>query len=159
MVGIDFSLLLNIASAALAIGVVFVSYRVFAFFINTDLAYPLEIVGLGFLVFTIHEELIVLEKMGVLSIPWAAEATNLLFMAVVLFGVYRFRKAFFVYNWLKGIDVRDLTNEQVEDLRWLVKIYTDVKRAEKKLERQDFFEKLGIKSTPKEKESGKGAGK
>ena len=129
----------------MGIAVVFVAYRVFVFFLNTNLAEPLEIIGLGFLVFTVHEELIVIEKMGVLSIPWALEVTNVLFMAIVLVGVYRFRNAFFVYDWLKGIDVRDLTKEQVEDLRWLVKIYTDVKQSEKKLERQAFFEKIGLR--------------
>ncbi len=152
---VELSLVLNIASAVMSIAVVFVFYRVFIFFINTDLAEPLEIVGLGFLVFTIHEELVVIEKMGIYTIPWAGDATKFLFMAIVLVGVYRFRKAFFVYDWLKGIDVRELTKEQVDDLRWLVKIYTDVKRAEKRLERRAFFEKLGIKPRPRESGEGK----
>lgn len=143
---ISIELLLNIASAVVSIAVVFISYRVFTFFINTDLAEPLEIIGLGFLVFTIREELVVISRMGIFSVPFGVEIADLLFMVIVLVGVYRFRNVFFVYNWLKGIDVRDLSKEQVEDLRWLVKVYTEVKQSEKKLEREAFFEKLGVKA-------------
>jgi len=146
---VGLELLLDIATAVLSIAVVFISYRVFTFFINTDLAEPLEIIGLGFLVFTIRQELVVVSKMGILSVPLGVEIADLIFMAIVLVGVYRFRKTFFVYNWLKGIDVRDLTKQQVEDLRWLVKVYTEVKQSEKKLEREAFFEKLGVKAPPK----------
>jgi len=90
---------------------IFLSNEVYAYFRKTSLGTPLKIIGAAFGWFLLFETLNAFQAAGVLKLidgvvpgfSFLLVSSEILFAAMLLYGVYRFKKSFNKFDWLGEI--------------------------------------------------------
>ncbi len=108
LVGVGFHLV-NVIMGATCI---FMSNSIYRYFSKTSLGAPLKIIGAAFGWFLFFEMLNVFRDAGVIEqldrqfpgFAMLVPISELLFVSVLLYGVYALRNSFHKFDWLKEIE-------------------------------------------------------
>lgn len=108
----EISLSIEIIGLLFSVLLLFITYRIFAFFRNFNIGNSLEILYVGFFLVTIQKFLGVLNQMNLFSISYLYESIGLLAIWVIIYGSFKLKIDFQEYKLEKEVIMKEITESE-----------------------------------------------